>query len=131
MTGQSSGSEHPLSNKLPQRPLKELVVEGKMSGRFRKVRAVKALKKEVVRNPMRLPFRNAIKRLSLGQIAFLVFALFIAGISAIAWLLPPPKDAEAEAECKVQCAPFIGQVGRDKDYPMSTRGNYREQCICS
>lgn len=100
-----------------------------MSGRFRKVRAVKALKKEVVRNPMRLPFRNAIKRLSLGQIAFLVFALFIAGISAIAWLLPPPKDAEAE--CKVQCAPFIGQVGRDKDYPMPTRGNYREKCICS
>jgi hypothetical protein len=73
--------------------------------------------------------RDILSRIPPGVAAFLAFALLIGGTLALVPFLPPLRDAHAE--CRARCAPRIGQVVPDKEYPMSARGVYREKCTCS
>ncbi|WP_428001005.1 hypothetical protein [Acidovorax sp.] len=55
------------------------------------------------------------------------FALFI----AFASLFVPSQSSSEAAQCRQRCLPRAGVIHDDKDYPMSTRGQYRKVCRCS
>lgn len=62
---------------------------------------------------------------ALGICAFVAAGLLIARLS------PPLRDPETESrKCTKQCAPRVGQLARDMDYPMSAKGKYRLVCKC-
>ena len=103
--------------------------ERTMTKNNRKLRRSRVSPETTVESKIPAPLRRALGRLSAAQVAFLGFVLFIAVIWAISSVLLSPRDLQAE--CKVQCAPRGGQLGPDKDYPMSGRGKYRDKCICS
>jgi hypothetical protein len=44
--------------------------------------------------------------------------------------LAPGPFSQVE-ECRQRCQPRAGILRDDKDYPMSTRGQYRQICQCS
>ena len=62
---------------------------------------------------------------ALGICAFVAAGLLLSRLS------PPLRDPEAETEaCAKQCAPRLGQLARDMDYPMSGKGQHRLICKC-
>jgi len=55
------------------------------------------------------------------------FALLI----TFASLFVPPQSSTYAEQCRQRCLPRAGVIQDDKDYPMSTRGQYRKVCRCS
>lgn len=77
--------------------------------------------------------QKVIARIPRGWLAAMVFSGFIGSFVLFMALLrglAPGPFSEAE-QCSQQCLPRAGMLQEDRDYPMSTRGRYRQICRCN
>lgn len=93
---------------------------------------VERIDKSVSTNPVSVALRGYVRRVMLRLPmpvgAALWFAFFIGAGILIVFLLPAPRDLDAE--CRKQCKPRFSRVVPDKSYPMSAKGTYRQVCEC-
>ena len=75
--------------------------------------------------------RSAFARIPAPWGAALGIGALVAAGLLIARFAPPLRDAETESRaCAKQCAPRFGQLMRDADYPMSSKGQQKQVCKC-
>jgi len=74
------------------------------------------------------------QRIAPGWLVAIVFSGVIGSFAlliAFASLFVPPQSSSEAAQCRQRCLPRAGVIQDDKDYPMSTRGQYQKVCRCS